>query len=209
MSIINDLNWRASIKAFDASKTLSESQLEALTESLRLSASSFGLQPWHFVVVSDQSIKDKLVELSWNQTQVKDASHVIILCRKASMTAEDVDAYVQDVSDTRGVPIEDLEGYAGMMKGFLEQRSEEDVDNWAKNQVYIALGSLLTAAAVEKIDACPMEGFKPEAYDELLGLADKGLKSTLVCPVGFRDENDRYSQVKKVRFSKEDVISYV
>jgi len=209
MGIVDDLNWRASIKTFDSSKKLSDAQLNALTEALRLSASSFGLQPWHFVVVSDQAVKDSLVEHSWNQTQVSNASHLIVLCRKATMTDADVDAYIQDISTTRRVAVEDLEGYANMMKGNLSSRSEENLDNWMKNQVYIALGTLLTAAAVEKIDACPMEGFIPEKYDKILGLTEKGLKSTLVCPVGFRDNDDKYSSTKKVRFAAETVISHI
>jgi nitroreductase len=209
MGIVQDLNWRASIKAFDASKKLTDEQVQSLTEALRLSASSFGLQPWHFVVISDQAVKDALVEHSWNQPQVKDASHVIVLCRKETMTDADVDTYIKDVSETRGVPLADLEGYAGMMKGFLSSRSADEIDAWTKNQVYIALGTLLTAAAVEKIDSCPMEGFIPEKYDEVLGLKEKGLKSTLVCPIGYRDENDKYSQAKKVRYSEDAVISYI
>lgn len=209
MSIIDDLNWRASIKAFDRSKKLTDAQLSVLTESLRLSASSFGLQPWHFIVVSDQSVKDTLFEHSWNQAQVKDASHVLVLCRKATMTDRDVDAYIETIAQTRGQAVSDLEGYANMMKNFIAQRSPEAVDTWAKSQLYIALGTLLTVAAVEKIDACPMEGFIPDKYDEILGLAEKGLKATLVCPVGFRDTNDKYSHAKKVRFSADAVISKV
>jgi nitroreductase len=206
MDIIESYNWRYATKEFDPTKKLTEQQLECILESLRLSASSFGLQPWKFLSIENQAIKDELVAHSWKQRQVADASHVIVLCRKKKFGSEDVQEYINSVAKSRGVENPELDGYKSMMDGFISRKSEEALAVWMNNQIYIALGHLLSTCAFMKIDSCPMEGFIAKEYDRVLKLDEKNLSSVLVCPVGFRSENDKYAQLKKVRFPKEEVI---
>ncbi len=206
MSIIDDLNWRYAVKEFDPNKKVSKEDLETILESLRLSASSFGLQTWKFVVVETQELKDKLVEHSWNQRQVADATYTIVLCRPTSFGNDDVDRYVKSVAETRGQGVEELKGFRNMMVGFVAGMDEEKMFTWMKNQIYIALGNMLTTCAHLRIDSCPMEGFIPNKYDEVLGLTEKGLASVVVCPIGYRSTNDKYAEAKKVRFPLDEVV---
>lgn len=206
MKIIEDLNWRYAVKEFDNTKKVSKEDLETVLEALRLSASSFGLQPWKFVVVEKQELKDQLLEHSWNQKQVVDASHVLVLCRPLNFSAENVESFIQSTANTRGQDLASLEGYKNMMTGFIGRMSEEKLQEWMKNQIYIALGNVLTVCAQMRIDSCPMEGFIAPKYDKVLGLAEHGLTSVLVCPIGYRASNDKYAELAKVRFSKEEMV---
>ncbi len=202
--IIEDLNWRYACKKFDPSQKLSEADLTTLLESLRLTASSYGMQPWKFVVVENPELREKLVPASWGQAQVAEASHLIVICSPAVIDEAFVDRYIADTAKTRGQQPTDLEGFKKMLMN-ITKKSPEAQHAWAKNQVYIALGTLLTACAELRIDSCPMEGFKPKEYDEILGLKDLGLTSMVVCPVGYRHTEDKYSSNKKVRFSLEEL----
>jgi len=202
------MNWRAAIKLFDPQKKLSDQQLQTLLECLRLSASSFGLQPWKFLVVENPALRAKLREKSWNQSQITDASHLIVFCRIEAMTDDHIAKYLAHTALTRQVPKESLEGYAKVIKGFVANQTPEQQAVWMEKQVYIALGTLLTAAAHEGIDTCPMEGFDKNEYDSLLGLREKGLRSCVVCAIGFRHADDPYSTAKKVRFDSADVIQH-
>ncbi|PIR62937.1 MAG: NAD(P)H-dependent oxidoreductase [Candidatus Pacebacteria bacterium CG10_big_fil_rev_8_21_14_0_10_42_12] len=204
--LIKQLNWRYATKKFDATKKLTSEQLSVLTEALRLAPSSFGLQPWGFVVVTDPAIRAQLKDAAWGQTQVTDASELIVLCRKAEFGEKDVIEFVQDVASKRGVPAESLAEYQEMMVGSVTGMSKDELSAWMAKQVYIALGVLLTAAAIENIDACPMEGFDNSKFDEILGLKEQGLSTCAICPVGFRAADDEYANYKKVRYSAEKVI---
>lgn len=204
--IINDLNWRYATKAFNPEKKIPKEDLEILLESLRLTPSSFGLQPWGFVVVETQEILDQLLPVSWNQQQVTQASQTIVLCSKESMDEAYVDLYIADLCEKRGMKVEDMEGLSKVIKDFLSKHSEESLKSWMSDQVYIALGQLMTVAATLKIDACPMEGFDSNAYDEILGLKEKGLRSVVVCPVGYRASDDKYATLTKIRWELDDVI---
>lgn len=206
--IIKTFNWRYATKAF-TDKPVAQSDIETLAEALRLSPSSFGLQPWKFVIVQNKELQEKLVPHSWNQGQVAQASALFVLCRPKEVTNEDVDRFIASTAATRGMKAEDLSGYADMMKGFLSQYSEEDKKNWMEKQVYIALANLLTTAALLKIDACPMEGFIADKYAAELGLDDMGIVPVVVCPVGYRDESDKYATAPKVRYSTEETIIYI
>lgn len=205
MNLIESLNWRYACKKFDTNKKLTQTQVNDLVEVLRLSASSYGLQPWRFVVVENPAKREELVAHSYNQRQVAEASHLFVLCAPKEFNENHVDAYLNDIVATRGGAVQELEGYKKMMMGTLSRLGEKQTD-WMKNQIYIALGSLLTGAAVLGIDTCPMEGFVASKYDEILGLNDLGLKSVVVCPVGFRAEDDKYSSLKKVRFNKNTLV---
>jgi nitroreductase len=209
MNIIEALNWRYATKEFDSSKKVSDTDLETITESLRLSASSFGLQPWKFLVISNQDVKNSLLEHSWGQKQVTDCSHHIVFCYPSNFNDENVDLFLADTAKTRGQSLEDLEGYGKIMKGFLSQFDEAQKRTWMKDQVYIALGNLLTTCALMNIDACPMEGINQVKYDEVLGLSDKGLMSTVACPIGYRSSSDKYAILPKVRFEKSEVIEFI
>lgn len=206
--ITEALNWRYACKKFDPNKKLTEDQLNTLIESLRLTASSYGIQPWKFVVVKNMQIREKLVSAAFNQHQVKDASDLLVLCRPAELDAGIIDSYVADICKTRDQKPEDLDGFRNMMLKVVEKDEDKKVA-WAKNQIYIALGTLLTACAVMKIDSCPMEGFLPSQFDEILELDKLGLKTVLVCPVGFRADDDKYIDVKKVRYSQEEVVRII
>lgn len=203
--IISDLNWRYACKKFDPSKKISEDNLNTILEALRLTPSSFGLQPWKFIVVGDPELREKLVAASWNQHQVQDASHLLVLCSPKVLDASFVEKYVNDVAQTRGQELSELEGLKKMLM-MIPNKDKEAQYNWSKNQVYIALGSLMTVCAHLRIDACPMEGFKAVEYDRILGLDNMGLTSMVVCPLGYRSKEDKYSQLKKVRYPLDELI---
>ena len=206
MNSIESLQWRYAVKKFDDNKTLSQEQLHILKEAFNLTATSYGLQPLKMVVISDKTLQAKLVEHSWNQQQVVQASHVLVLCIPKNLTTEDVESYFKLVKAIRNTPDEILNPFKEMLKGSIASKSAEELHAWMKNQAYIALGNLMTVAANERIDACPMEGFIPEKYDEILGLAQHNLTSVLVLPVGFRAEDDFMKDLKKVRRKTEDVV---
>jgi nitroreductase len=208
-NLIEDMKWRYATKEFDKSKTISDEDLEVVLESLRLTPSSFGLQPWKFVLVKNEAKREELVEASWGQKQVAESSHLIVLCSPLDITEADVDTFVDSVASERSVDRETLKGYRDMMVGFLSRKDEKQRKEWMKNQSYIALGNLMTTCATLRIDACPMEGFLPSKYTEILGLKEKGLRPILVCPIGYRSNDDKYAEIAKVRFSKKDVVEYI
>lgn len=205
--IINALNWRYATKEFDPKKKLSDKDVATLVEALRLSPSSYGLQPWKFIVVTDPAVRAKIRAAAWNQPQVTDASHLIVLAVEKNVDDAFVDRYVADVALTRGAKVADLKGYADMMKGAIKaQGSPDAVKAWSARQVYVALGTLLTSAAVLGIDACPMEGFDSKKVDEILGLSKLGVESVALAPVGYRLNDDEVKKYKKVRFPKNQVV---
>ncbi len=203
--IITALNWREATKKFDTNKKLTAAQLDTLLEAARLAPSSYGLQPWKFIVVSDPALRAKLRAASWDQAQVTDASHLIVLAAQVPSEVL-VDAYIADIAQTRGASAEALAGFSQMLKGAIAGMDETARLMWAQKQVYIALGVLLTAAAVSGIDACPMEGFDVGKYDEILGLSADGLHTTVILPVGFRSAEEAAVASKKVRFAKDLVV---
>ena len=206
--LIDSLKWRYATKKFDSSKKLSDEQVSTLAESLQLSASSFGLQPWKFIFVSDQDIKRELFEHSWKQNQVKDCSHHLVFCHKEDFTHQDVDHFLESCVDQRSVELESLKSYGDVIKAFLAKRPKEQKQQWMKDQVYLALGGLLVTCAVLQIDACPMEGIVPKEYDRVLGLDQSGWMTTVACALGFRSSDDKYSKLAKVRYPLEEVVEF-
>jgi len=204
MPIIDSLKWRYACKKFDSSRKLDSETWAKLEEAMLLSASSFGLQPWKFVVVTDQAIKDQLPAQSWGQNQPAECSHLVVISRPLEIDSAYVDHYLERIAEVRGTTVESLAAYAGMMKGFVN--GPADKATWMSYQCYIALGTLLTAAAALGVDACPMEGFDKAAYDRILGLTEKGLASVVVCPLGYRASDDKYASVQKVRFPASELI---
>ncbi|MDD5770375.1 MAG: NAD(P)H-dependent oxidoreductase [Candidatus Gracilibacteria bacterium] len=206
MNLLESLKWRYATKVFDKTKKVSQSDLSEILEAFRLSASSFGLQPWKIVVVENPELRQKLLPVSWNQSQVVDASHLLVLARLENVGEDLVEKYLDDIIKTRGVKKEDLAGYENMMKGALNSKTTEERNFWEIKQIYIALGNLLAFLASKQIDSCPMEGFDSKAYDEILGLKQLGLASCVVLPIGYRSEDDKYSQLPKVRFDLKDLV---
>lgn len=205
-TIINDLNWRYATKKFDATKKVSTEDLEKIKEILRLTPTSYGIQGMKFIFVKDSDLRSKIQAAGWNQAQITEASDLLVLCYNATLNDSDIDGLIQLVSDVRGVATEHLKGYSDMMKGTLANLTEEQKGNWLAKQVYIALGQLLTGLAALKIDATPMEGFDASQVDEILELDKLGLKSVLLCPIGYRHSEDESQHGAKVRYAIEDLF---
>jgi len=202
---IEKLQWRYATKRFDPAKKLSAEKLDTLKQAFNLTATSFGLQPLKLVIVSNQSLKEKLVPFTYHQHQVRDASHVLVLCIEQEIDANFIVDHFKRVEETRNTPREILDPYEeNLVKSFAEKHTVE-IRQWMLNQLYLTLGTLLTVCALENIDSCPMEGFEPENYDRLLGLEERGLESVIVLPVGYRDESDFFINLKKVRRGVDEV----
>ncbi len=206
---IESLNWRYATKKFDSTKKVPESDLTTLLDATRLSVSSFGLQPYHIFVISNKELRKKLRAASWDQSQITDASHLLVFANKISFDDDLIDSYLHNVSETRNIPIDGLQGYGDFMKSKLLPLPNEVKADWTARQAYLALGNLLSAAADLKIDTCPMEGFEPENYNEILGLKDKGLSASVIAPIGYRSAEDDTQHYKKVRQSKEKLFTHL
>jgi nitroreductase len=208
--VLAQLQWRYAVKKFDPSKKIPADAWDVLEQSLILTPSSFGLQPWKFFVVDNSALRQELLANSWNQAQVVEASHLVVLAIKKEMGDAEVDRYIQDMSDKRDVPIDGLAGLNKMIKGFMANPDKGfTTDEWAIRQVYIAIGQFMTSAAMLGIDTCPMEGFNPAKYDEILGLTAQGYASVLVCPAGYRAADDKYAVMPKVRYDRSEVIGHI
>ena len=206
MNSIDNLNWRYAVKKFDHHKTLSEDQINILKQAFNLTATSYGLQPIKLVVVNNKNLQKELVLHSWNQQQIFQASHLFIICIDTKIDETDVEKYFKRVKEIRNTPDEIIHSYKEYLKTTISGKTKEDLLSWSKNQAYLALGNLLTVCANEKIDSCPMEGFIPEKYDEILSLKEKNLTSVLVLPVGFRAEDDIMTHQKKVIKNIEEIV---
>ena len=206
--LLASLRWRVATKKFDPAKKLSGAQWAALEEALVLAPSSYGLQAWKFFVVDDPALRAKLQPLSYGQTQIVDADKLVVFAVKKDFGAADVERYVERISEVRRLPISALEGYKKMMLASAGLPPEK-VAAWLTRQVYIALGVFLTSAAALGVDACPMEGFDKDKYDELLGLPAKGWNSVVIATVGHRAPDDAYASQAKVRFAKNDVVEHL
>jgi nitroreductase len=206
MELINDLKWRYATKRYTTEKVPAE-QLETILEAIRLSASSIGLQPYSVLVIKDEELRKKIQPIAYNQPQITEASHLLIFAAWDNVTSERVEEYLNDTINTRKVSRESLQTIEGYLYNLVNNNTAEQNFNWAARQAYIALGTALIAAADLRIDATPMEGFNPEALDELLGLEARELKSVALLPVGYRDAgNDWLSDLPKVRRSKEKFV---
>ncbi|WP_420572947.1 NAD(P)H-dependent oxidoreductase [Kordia sp.] len=206
MQILDSLKWRYATKKFDATRFLDDNQVHTLKEAFNLTATSYGLQPIRLVVIKNKELQEQLVEHSWNQRQVADASHLLVICIENTVDEAYIDGYFDRVKAIRNTPDEILAPFKDFMKNSFKDKTQEELKTWSSKQAYIALGNLLTVCGAEQIDACPMEGFVPEKYNEILGLDAHGLSSVLVLPVGYRAEDDMFSDFKKVRKSVEESV---
>ncbi|NBX92842.1 MAG: NAD(P)H-dependent oxidoreductase [Proteobacteria bacterium] len=208
--LIEQLKWRYAVKKFDNQKKISSQDWKALEESLILTPSSYGLQPWKFVVVQEPKVRKLLTPHSWNQTQVEDCSHFVVFAARTSVNDAYLDFYFDEISRIRGVAKESTAGYRKMIASDLQQGPRsKNIAEWAVRQSYIALGNLMTCAALLKIDTCPMEGISPPQYDEILGLNKTDYRTAVACAVGYRSSEDKYALAKKVRFEPEKLIQTI
>ena len=204
--LLSTLRTRYATKVFDASREVPADTLAALEQSLVLSPSSFGLQPWKFLVIRDRALREKLLPHSWHQAQVVDCSHLVVFARRDKTGAADIERYVGEIAAARGVDVSSLAGYKDKMSGFV--LNHPDIADWARHQVYIALGQFLASCALLGVDACPMEGLIPAKYDEILGLAGTGYSTVVACPIGYRSADDKYAALAKVRKPASAVIEH-
>jgi nitroreductase len=208
--LLDRLNWRYATKQFDSNNKINAQDWATLEDALLLTPSSGGLQPWKFIVVTDPAVRAKLLPASYGQAQITDASHLVVFAAKKNFSEADVDAFINHAASARGVSVESLAPFRGMLVGGIVQAMDEPArDAWARNQAYIALGNLLTSAALLGIDACPMEGFDRAQYDEILGLNKQGFASAVIATVGYRAASDQYAAAPKVRFAKEQIFAHV
>jgi nitroreductase len=206
---IENLNWRYATKQFDSTKKISNEDLEKLKEAIQLSASSYGLQPYKILIVEDTETREKLKAASWGQSQITDASQLIVFANMTDFDESLVDDYILNTSNTRNIDASNLKDYADLMKSQLNPLPKEMKAFWTAKQTYIALGNLLSAAADFKIDACPMEGFDAKQYNEILDLNSQNLNASVVATVGYRSEKDDTQHYKKVRKSKKELFSTI
>ncbi len=208
--LLNALNWRYATKAFDSGRKIPAEVWQTLERALVLSPSSYGLQPYRFLVIDNPARRAELLPHSWNQKQVVDCSRYVVFTARTRMTDADVDKLIARTTDIRKIPAESLNFYRDMMLGDLVKGPRSQIAHeWATRQAYIALGNLMTCAAVLGVDACPMEGFVPAEYDRVLGLGNSGYASVVCCALGYRAASDKYAALPKVRFEIKDLVRYV
>jgi nitroreductase len=208
--LLEALNWRYATKAFDPARKIPATTWSALEETLVLSPSSFGLQPYRFLVINNPAVREKLLPHSWGQRQIVDASHLVVFAARTAVTDVEIDHYIDRIVEVRNIPREPLEGLRGMMGASLTSPgSEIRIPHWAALQAYIALGNLLTSAGLLGVDACPIEGFVSAEYDALLGLKDEGYASVVVAALGYRSAEDKYASFAKVRLPRVELIKTV
>ena len=208
-ALLAGLRWRYAVKKFDPARKIAPPLWEALEEALTLAPSSFGLQPWKFFVIDDPAVRAALRTVSWGQSQITDASHLVVFTAKKGFGTPDIERFIARSAEVRKVSPESLAGYKQMMVGALEPRGAAALESWVARQVYIALGFFLAAAAGLGVDACPMEGIDPAGYDKVLGLTERGYTALMVATAGYRAADDAYSQLTKVRFARNDVITHI
>ena len=205
-TLLEALNNRYATKQFDTEKKVSQQDIDTILESLRLTPTSYGLQLMKVIVVENKALRKELLQHSYNQNQVVDASHLLVLCREINFTDKHIEDYISNISSTREIEIKNLAGFKTMLKNFKESTSKEEQINWMNNQIYIALGNLLTSCAVLGLDSCPMEGFVTEKYNAVLNLTNDQLEAVLTIPIGYSAQNDTYKTMKKVRRKKNDFV---
>ena len=208
--LLEALNCRYATKSFDPARIIPETTWKALEETLVLSPSSFGLQPYRFLVIKDPAMREKLLPHSWGQRQIVDASHLIVFAVRTAMTDVEMDHYMDRIVEVRNVPRESLNGFRSTMGTFLTNPgSEVDIPHWTALQAFISLGNLMTSAALLGVDTCPMEGFVPAEYDALLELKEQGFASVVVVAAGYRSAEDKYASLAKVRMPHFELIKTI
>lgn len=203
---IESLKWRYATKKYDSSKKVSAKDLETLKEAVQLSVSSMGLQPYKVFIIENPEIREQLKAAAYNQTPITEASHLFVFANEVNIGKEEVDNYMHTISEVRNTEPENLKGFSDMITGSITSRSDEQNNTWTSKQAYIALSTLINTAALLKIDATPMEGFDPEAFNKILGLNEMGLNAAVIATVGYRHPEDEMQHLKKVRKPKKELF---
>lgn len=205
-TFIEAQNWRYATKKFDSGKKISDSDLEILKEAIRLSSSSYGLQPYQVLIVENTELRERLKPAAWNQSQITDASHVLVFANMTNIGDSHIDAYIENIAATRELSLESIAGYGTFMKSKITTLPQDEKNSWTAKQTYLAMGNLLNAAAALKIDVTPMEGFETAAVNEILGLEQKGLSASLIATIGYRHQEDATQHYRKVRKTNEQLF---
>ena len=206
-TLLTQLNWRYATKKFDPAKKIPDSAWAALEQALILTPTSYGLQPYKFLILTDPALRARLVPASWGQTQPVDCSHYVVFAARAQNTEADVDRYIARMAEVRGAAPEALAGFKKILMGDVVHGPRGQVAlEWAARQAYIALGNFMTSAALVGVDTCPMEGFEPAKYDEILGLPAQGVRAVVACAAGYRAADDKYAALPKVRFPASELL---
>ncbi len=210
VTVLQQLGWRYATKKFDPTRMIPSEDWKALEQSLLLTPSSYGLQPWKFIVITSPAKRAELRPFTWNQPQVTDCSHYVVFAIRKNIDASHVQRLIDRTAEVRGIPASSIETYKQMMLDDVVNGPRSlHANEWAARQAYIALGNLMTCAAMLGIDACPIEGFEPHRYDQSLGLPHRGLAAVVCCALGYRAADDKYAALAKVRFKAEDVIERI
>ncbi len=204
--ILDKLNWRYATKKYDVSKKLTKEELNGLLQAIQLSPSSYGIQPYKVLVITNPEIREKLKAAGYGQPQITDASHLFVFTTYNNFDASHIDEYAQNIVETRGVNLEDIDAFVALMKSVVSSRNTEELKVWNSKQAYIALGVLLETAALLGLDTSPMEGFDSSKFDEILNLKNQNLTSVVIAAVGHRSSEDEYQHYKKVRKQKENLF---
>lgn len=205
-SIISNLNWRYATKRYDLTQIIPDQTIDLIKEALRLTPTSYGLQPLKFLLIKNQEIRKQLLNYSYNQQSITDASHLIVIASYKDIQSNEIDQYMQNTALTRDLPLEQLSGYSDFLKRIMNNQTTEQKMMWAQKQAYITLGVLVDICAQLKVDATPIEGFDAKGYDNILNLEEKGLTSTIVVPIGYRHNDDVTQHWKKVRKTAEELF---
>lgn len=209
-TLLKQLEWRYATKAFDPAKKISAADWATLEKALILTPTSYGMQPYKFVVITNREIREKLVPASWNQRQAADCSHFVVFAARMKNTEADVDHYLSRIAEVRGGSVEALGGLKKILMGDIVNGPRGQIAlEWSTRQAYIALGNFMTAAALIGVDTCPMEGFVPAQYDEILGLPAQGLHAAVACAAGYRSETDKYASAPKVRLPALETVVHI
>ncbi|MGB7842429.1 MAG: NAD(P)H-dependent oxidoreductase [Salinimicrobium sp.] len=206
MRSVEALQWRYATKKFDSQRTVSPEKLNILKRAFNLTATSYGLQPLKLIIVRNEELQQKLQKASYNQKQLSTASHVLVICIEQEVNKSFIEKYFKYVRDIRNTPEDILNPFKESLIGDFEKKPLEEIYTWATHQAYLVLGTLLTVCAIEGIDSCPMEGFEPKKYDEILNLTEHNLRSVLALPIGYRSQDDFFAELKKVRRPLEETI---
>lgn len=209
-TIIDKLNWRYAVKKFDPSKKIPIADWETLAESLRLAPSSYGLQPWKFLLIKNSDIRKKLTALSWNQSQIEDCSHFVVFTVKTKLDEAHIQKYIERLAEVRKMDVAQLEGFKkGATGDLVKGPRSATINYWAQRQSYIAMGFLMETAALLNIDTCALEGLDPKGYDKVLNLEDTGYETVAAVAIGYRHPDDKYQHLAKVRFETKDVFTEI
>lgn len=207
--LLDALKWRYATKQFDATRPIPEDTWETLEHSLPLTPSSFGLQPWQFLVIGNPELRKELRAASWGQSQVTDASHLVVFAARTDLGDDDIGKWIDRLSEVQSTPLETLAPLRSVISGFIRPMNPETRRAWNTRQVYIALGQFMASAAILGIDTCPLEGIDPSAYDRILGLEGTGYATAVGCAAGYRDPADRYASMPKARFAHTEVVRHL